>query len=660
MKEQNFTTNTETQESFEETNSFRIEIEEYIEKKAHELNIRKEDLIEILDLDLESLNNKELDQKDIDFIKFDIEEDINELKELKEIGFSIIKLYIILKREGIVKTTQEFEKMCANENVRDVLRYAKEKNLKYAVNLYQIKTTQEFEKMCANENVRYILKCAKEENLKHVVNLYQIKTTQEFEKMCANENVRYILEYAKEKNLEYTIKNDMINKSNISKIGYESINSLNQTISMEQHNEQEISFLKKLFNQYSNTANNVLETISENGNIDIEKDYKDIFDMLDKFGNIFPIIFEKYKKFDSKERDIYVNEINENKKGMFKNNPIDMKRNFDEMAELIYIVYNPIGMSFNEVKKYLKELQDKTGDLARYKFPEDGYEINIVAPTEKVIRKGKEINFKNIEYVARIIKRSVEKNKEEDYNQKVSKVLDKITKASPSLDSNNLSYLISIIKNENISSLSEKHFDKNNINDLYNYLFETKGVLGIIFKDNFKEELENFLNENPEIKDRIIQTLQDKNKKEAFIKSIRKELKKDNKILTDEYWEDLDIEKISILLSTFVENKIIKTEREKISKELNKIIEKYQKEGTSRMKKEKIALKAYISKNIGSFFSKASAGICTADNMDLFNRKDHFHINLVEDIGKNNEIIRGNIQAYIIDDDKKNLFYCVE
>ncbi|MCK4892022.1 MAG: hypothetical protein KAS78_05120, partial [Candidatus Pacebacteria bacterium] len=174
MKEQNFTTNTETQESFEETNSFRIEIEEYIEKKAHELNIRKEDLIEILDLDLESLNNKELDQKDIDFIKFDIEEDINELKELKEIGFSIIKLYIILKREGIVKTTQEFEKMCANENVRDVLRYAKEKNLKYAVNLYQIKTTQEFEKMCANENVRYILKCAKEENLKHVVNLYQI------------------------------------------------------------------------------------------------------------------------------------------------------------------------------------------------------------------------------------------------------------------------------------------------------------------------------------------------------------------------------------------------------------------------------------------------------------------------------------------------------
>ncbi|MEA2097861.1 MAG: hypothetical protein U9P70_02190 [Patescibacteria group bacterium] len=100
----------------------------------------------------------------------------------------------------------------------------------------------------------------------------------------------------------------------------------------------------------------------------------------------------------------------------------------------------------------------------------------------------------------------------------------------------------------------------------------------------------------------------------------------------------------------FVENKIIKRERKKISKEINKIEEKEKASRTKRKQKEKINLKAYVSKNIGSFFAKASAGICTADDIELFNRPDHFHFNLAEDIGNNNEIIKGNIQAYVIED----------
>ena len=55
-------------------------------------------------------------------------------------------------------------------------------------------------------------------------------------------------------------------------------------------------------------------------------------------------------------------------------------------------------------------------------------------------------------------------------------------------------------------------------------------------------------------------------------------------------------------------------------------------------------LKAYVSKNIGSFFAKASAGICTAEDVPLWNDEEHFHINIVE----NDEYVRANIQAYII------------
>jgi len=56
-------------------------------------------------------------------------------------------------------------------------------------------------------------------------------------------------------------------------------------------------------------------------------------------------------------------------------------------------------------------------------------------------------------------------------------------------------------------------------------------------------------------------------------------------------------------------------------------------------------LKAHISKNVGSFFAKASAGICTAQDVTLFEREDHFHINIVEDEQK----VCGNIQAYIVE-----------
>jgi hypothetical protein len=51
-----------------------------------------------------------------------------------------------------------------------------------------------------------------------------------------------------------------------------------------------------------------------------------------------------------------------------------------------------------------------------------------------------------------------------------------------------------------------------------------------------------------------------------------------------------------------------------------------------------------LSKNIGSFFAKSTAGICTDVNVELFDRFDHFHLNLVDpDDGR----VAGNVQLYI-------------
>lgn len=54
-------------------------------------------------------------------------------------------------------------------------------------------------------------------------------------------------------------------------------------------------------------------------------------------------------------------------------------------------------------------------------------------------------------------------------------------------------------------------------------------------------------------------------------------------------------------------------------------------------------VRLYVSKNIGSFFAKSTAGICTDVNVDLFERFDHFHLNLVDpDDGR----VAGNVQLY--------------
>jgi hypothetical protein len=57
-------------------------------------------------------------------------------------------------------------------------------------------------------------------------------------------------------------------------------------------------------------------------------------------------------------------------------------------------------------------------------------------------------------------------------------------------------------------------------------------------------------------------------------------------------------------------------------------------------------MRLYLSKNIGSFFAKSTAGICTDVDVELFERTDHFHLNLVDpDDGR----VAGNVQLYIGD-----------
>lgn len=65
-------------------------------------------------------------------------------------------------------------------------------------------------------------------------------------------------------------------------------------------------------------------------------------------------------------------------------------------------------------------------------------------------------------------------------------------------------------------------------------------------------------------------------------------------------------------------------------------------------------LRLYPSKNCPSFFAKASCGICTGFDFDLFHRNDHFHLNLVE---PNHQAVVGNVQVYLIHNFEKKVMF---
>ncbi len=117
------------------------------------------------------------------------------------------------------KTPEQFEKLCANKNIIEVMRDYNTESLIYFIALfnftsfdsfeeaftqhgkdftfphqYQLenirhitrffKRPKDFEKLCANKNIIEVMRYTKPEILKYVINLYQVQTLEEFERVC--------------------------------------------------------------------------------------------------------------------------------------------------------------------------------------------------------------------------------------------------------------------------------------------------------------------------------------------------------------------------------------------------------------------------------------------------------------------------------------------
>lgn len=405
-----------------------------------------------------------------------------------------------------------------------------------------------------------------------------------------------------------------------------------------------LSFLKKLIGQYPNQFNTVIDTLSQISNYSLPKNEKEIFSAIEDLESLTPIIYNRYRTADDAGKKELAGKIKELKPKFFQNQPIGeilKKEDKDILAEMVYLAYKPIGMDFQQVKKYLNQLEDRTDDLENYKFPLEGYDFGLENKKSFSLREEEKMDYRQLASFKEML--AGEYPQKEEQAKQFSSLLQRLSKAGTDFSSEELKSLFSVIgADELVRNFLEK-YKRVDEQHGYGYLNELKEILGVYFKDNYSARLANFFGANPESQSKLVKILSNEPRQKTFQKKLDNEKEID--------WKNVlsSPQELAKILSDFIFSRVIKSIREEISKNFNKFEER---EGGETVVASKSNLKAYISKNVGSFFAKASAGICTAEDVELFNREDHFHINIVED----ENYIRGNIQAYIISDGgKENL-----
>lgn len=408
-----------------------------------------------------------------------------------------------------------------------------------------------------------------------------------------------------------------------------------------------LSFLRKLVAQYPNQFNTVVDTLSQLRDYKIQSNEQEIFGAIKDLETLTPIIFDRYRRADSAGKKELAQSIRELKPKFFRNVPVKdilPKGDRDILVEMIYLSYKPIGMSFERIKELVGQLKDRTADLRDYKFPLEGYEFALTSKKTFVPREGERIDMAKIGHLREMLAGSYPEK--DDEIKKGSLLLGRLAKAGTDFKSEELQSVLGLMARDEQIVNFLRRYPKVEERNVYGFLSELKEISGIYFKDNFSERLANFLGANPTIAAAMAKILANPER----IKTLKSKLGKDGEGVDWEILAHLEISreadraKVGELFSKLVLTKVLKSAREEIAKNVNKFEEREGGEAVSATSSE---LKAYISKNIGSFFAKASAGICTAQDIPLFNRDDHFHINIVEGESQ----VRGNIQAYIIKDD---------
>ncbi|MBI2415529.1 MAG: hypothetical protein HYV33_02585 [Candidatus Kerfeldbacteria bacterium] len=402
-----------------------------------------------------------------------------------------------------------------------------------------------------------------------------------------------------------------------------------------------LPFLRQLIARYPNQFNTVLDTLAQIPQYDPSEHQAEVFQAIEDLDSITPIIFERYRKADAAGKKALAERIRQLKPAFFRNTPIGDILPFadqDILVEMVYLAYKPIDMSFEDIQRLMQSVEDHTDQLDQYTFPENGYDFRPFSQKKFVVADRKFVDGDRLRGHRALLEKQLPTD--DAGRAQLEELLVRLAKAGTEFQPAELAIMLSVMGGDEMVRRFQQRYADLQPAQYYQYIAESQEIFGVYFDDHYHERLANFLSANPKIQARIAKILSAEDRKAT----IKKKLGKDGK---DVDWDNLAIPQgIAQLFGTLLGSKTLKGLREQLRTEGNKFVQVDATDSDDATTVQTKNLKAYISKNAGSFFAKASAGICTAEDIGLFEREDHFHINIVE----NDETVRGNIQAYIIDE----------
>ncbi len=393
-------------------------------------------------------------------------------------------------------------------------------------------------------------------------------------------------------------------------------------------------FLRQLLAQYPNEFNTTVDTLAGMDGFSPAKNQEKIFSAIREIGAPTPKLFASYVKLDPAGRAELVKKVETIKSKFFKNEPIGSLLPEEDkgiLAEMVYIAYKPVGMSFENVESLLLQVSDRTNDLSGYVFPQGGYSLS-ASQKSYVLREGANLDFASFaKYVSAL---TPELPKGEDRAKALRQAFVKVARAGTNYSPEEVSTLMyPMARDEFVANFTtqEREMDSSSA---YALLTEFREVMGIYFKDNYSHRLASLLDKKPEISEAVKKNLSDPSRQVTIEKQLSLPEKPDWGAILESN------EKTADVLSKIIFSKAISPILAQAKSDMKKFEESKETKGELGAN-----IRAYLSKNQASFFAKASAGVCTAQDIGLFNRQEHFHMNIIE----NESVARGNIMAYVVE-----------
>ena len=438
-------------------------------------------------------------------------------------------------------------------------------------------------------------------------------------------------------------------------------NYFTQNLTEYVQNDRNVGVLKRLMGRYGPQFNTIIDTLSQVPNYSIVDNEQEIFEALTDLGTLTPKVFKRYRSKSPEEKKEFAAALRELKPKFFRNQPIRdilAPGDRDILADLVYHAYQPVGMTFDQVAGLLERLNNQTDDLQGYHFPDDGYEVHLEQKRAMALVSEARLSLDSLRNLRRILsgegRRPDEMQQEPNLQTQWTKAMQSLFSTEGQIDS---ATFLGILAQETAGeqSLVRQFLDRHqslSVGGAYDFLNGYSEIVGVYFDDHYNQILRNFLEQNGDVRNALLGSFYDvamRTQAEQVLQS-GSETFDWNSLFPQQRGLDFLIRRnltqqqtttLADLMTKLVRQQIIMPVRKEVKGELTKFVI----EGSTRGAMRHGELRAYISKNIGSFFAKAAAGICTKEDIPLFERDDHFHINVVE----NDERVRGNIQAYVTD-----------